>query len=75
MSESLKSTHVRLCTEADRVLQSIADLEDKDKSEIARFILEEALLGRVHSIMLVARRYKGLGFSGILRNSEESDGK
>ena len=65
MSEPLKSTHVRLSAEAHRVLSAIADLEEKDNAEMARLILEEALLGRVHSLMVVADRYKRLGFSGI----------
>ena len=75
MSEPLRSTHVRLCSEADRVLASIADMEEKDKAEIARFILEEALLGRVHTLMLIAQRYRGLGFSGTLTDLEGRDGK
>lgn len=75
MSEALKSTHVRLCQDADRVLSSIADLEEKDKAEIARLLLEEVLLGRVHTLMVVAQRYKGLGFSGILRDLEGGKGK
>lgn len=75
MSESLKSTHVRLSPEAHKVLSAIADLEDKDNSEMARLILEEVLLGRVHTLMLTAKRYQGLGFSGILRDFEGKPGK
>lgn len=75
MSESLKSTHVRLSSEAHRVLSAIADIEEKDNAEMARLILEEALLGRVHVLMLTARRYQGLGFSGISRDLEGLDGK
>lgn len=61
----MKSTHVRLSSEAHRVLSAIADIEQKDNAEMARLILEEALLGRVHVLMLAADRYKRLGFSGI----------
>lgn len=68
MSEPLKSIHVRLSTEAHRVLSAISDLEDKDNAEMARLILEEALLGRVHVLMLAAERYKRLGFTGITRD-------
>lgn len=75
MSESLKSTHVRLSSEAHQVLSAIADIEQKDNAEMARLILEEALLGRVHTLMLTARRYKGLGFSGILGELEGAKGK
>lgn len=75
MSEPLKSVHVRLSPEAKKVLAAIADLEDKDDSEMARLILEEVLLGRVHTLMLTAKRYRGLGFSGILGDLEGGKGK
>lgn len=65
MSEPLKSIHVRLSPQAHRVLSALADMEEKDNAELARLILEEALLGRVHTLMVVADRYKRLGFSGI----------
>ena len=70
MSEPLKSTHVRLSPEAHKVLSAIADIEEKDNAEMARLILEEALLGRVHMLIVTARRYRGLGFSGILGERE-----
>jgi hypothetical protein len=69
MSEPLKSMHVRLCPEAHRVLSAIATIEEQDNAEIARRILEEALLGRVHSLMLAAEKVRGLGFSGSGRDS------
>jgi hypothetical protein len=75
MSEPLKSIHVRLSPEAHKVLSAIGDIEDKDNAEMARLILEEVLLGRVHTLMLTARRYRGLGFSGILGDSEGKGGK
>jgi predicted DNA-binding protein len=65
MSEPLKSTHVRLSSEANRVLQALATVEEQSDSEIARRILEEALLGRVHTLMLAAEKVRRLGFSGI----------
>lgn len=74
MSESLKSTHVRLSSEAHKALSAIADIEEKDNAEMARLILEEALLGRLHTVMLTARRYAGLGFSGIPRNLKGFEG-
>ena len=70
MSEPLKSTHVRLSSEAHRALSAIADLAEKDNAEIARLILEEALLGRIHTFMVTAGRYRSLGFSGISRDFE-----
>lgn len=75
MSESLKSIHVGLSSDAHRALSAIADIEEKDNAEMARLILEEALLGRLHTVMLVAERYKRLGFSGITRELEGLSGK
>lgn len=65
MGEPLKSTHVRLTAAADAVLGSLADLADKDKAEIARQILEEALLGKAHTLKLLVERHKRLGARGI----------
>jgi hypothetical protein len=64
-----------LCPEAHRVLSQIADLEQKDNAEVLRIIAEEVLLGRVHTLMLTAERYKRLGFSGISRDLEGLTGK
>lgn len=72
MSEPLKSIHVRLSPEAHKVLTALADIEEKDNAELARLILEESLLGRVHTLMVTARRYNGVGLTGILRDSEGS---
>lgn len=68
MSEPLKSTHVRLSAEAHRVLTALATMEEQDNAEVARRILEEALLGRVHTLMLAAEKVRGLGFAGISRD-------
>lgn len=68
MSETLKSTHVRLSSEANRVLAAIAQIEEQSDAEIARRILEEALLGRVHTLMLAAEKVRLLGFSGMSRD-------
>jgi predicted DNA-binding protein len=65
VSEPLKSTHVRLSSEANRVLTALAQIEEQSDAEIARRILEEALLGRVHTLMLAAEKVRRLGFSGI----------
>lgn len=75
MSETLKSIHVRLSSDAHRALSAIADIEEKDNAEMARLILEECLLGRIHTVMLTAKRYAGLGFSGITRDLQGLDGK
>ena len=75
MSEPLKSTHVRLSAEAHRVLSAISDFEEKDNAEMARLILAEALLGRVHVLMLAASKYQRLGLSRISRDLEFFSGK
>lgn len=75
MSEPLKSTHVRLSPEAHRVLSAIAEMEEKDNAEMARLILEEALLGRVHILMLAAEKVRRLGFTGISRDLAGDEGK
>jgi len=74
MTEPLKSTHVRLCSEAHRVLSQLADLEQKDNAEVLRIIAEEVLLGKVHTLMLAADRYKSLGFEGSVRDSRGTAG-
>lgn len=75
MSEPLKSMHVRLSPEAHRVLSAIATVEEQDNAEIARRILEESLLGRVHTLMLAAEKVRRLGFSGISGDLAGARGK
>lgn len=75
MSEPLKSTHVRLSAEAHRVLSAIAEMEEKDNAEMARLILEESLLGRIHVLMLAAEKVRRLGFAGISGDLEGLKGK
>lgn len=70
MSETLKSIHVRLSSDAHKALSAIADVEEKDNAEMARLILEEALLGRLHTLMVTARRYSSLGFRGMTGDFE-----
>jgi len=64
MAEELKSVHVRLCDEAHKALKAAAQIEDKDIAEMARLILEEALLGRIHTVKLLAKRYARAGIRG-----------
>ena len=74
MSEPLKSIHVRLSQEAHRVLAAIATIEEQDNAEIARRIMEEALLGRVHTLMLASEKVRRLGFTGISGDLQGSAG-
>lgn len=75
MSEPLKSIHVRLSPEAYRVLCALADVEDKDNAEMLRLIAEESLLGRVHTLILAAERFKRVGLRGISGDLEGLKGK
>lgn len=75
MSEPLKSIHVRLSPEAHRVLAALADIEDKDAAEMLRIVAEESLLGRVHTLILAAERFKRLGLRGITGDLEGLVGK
>jgi len=65
MSQELKSVHVRLCDDAYEALRASAYIEDKDLAEMARAIMEQALLGRIHSVNLAVRRYARAGRKGI----------
>jgi len=56
MSLDLKPVQVRLSEEAYEVLHMIAQAEDKDLGEVAREILNEALLGKGHGIKILATR-------------------
>lgn len=58
------STHVRLSDEADAVLELMAQAGVRDKAALAADLLEEALLGRAHSLKVAAVRFARLGFGG-----------
>jgi hypothetical protein len=50
-------------------------MNEKDNAEMLRLIAEEALLGRVHTLMLAAEKVRCLGFSGISRDLAGAPGK
>ena len=56
MSLDLKPVQVRLPEDAYEALSMLAEAGDKDLGEVAREILIEALLGKSHSIRLLAAR-------------------
>ena len=58
------STHVRLSEEADAVLELMAQAAVRDKAALAADLLEEALLGRAHTLRMAALRFARLGFGG-----------
>lgn len=50
MSEPLKSVHVRLSSDAYRVLCALAEMHGKSNAEMLRLLAEENLLGRIHTL-------------------------
>lgn len=57
MSIELKAVQVRLPEEAMEALRVLAEVNDQDLGEAARVILTEALLGKAHSVKLMAARF------------------
>lgn len=57
MSLDLKAVQVRLPVEAYEALRSLSEFEDKDLGEVARLILTEALLGKVHALSVLQERF------------------
>ena len=64
MSKAARSTHVRLCDEADAELEAVALADGRDKAKIAREILHDARLGRGGRWRLAADRMRRAGFVG-----------
>jgi hypothetical protein len=57
--------HVRICDEADAVLELLATSERKNKTQVAAELLERSLLGEGYALKIAARRFARLGFDGI----------
>jgi len=70
MSLPKPDLHVRVSAEADAALTMLSEYEGRPKAEIASQLLDTALLGQVHSIRLILRKARRLGFAG-----SEEDGK
>lgn len=64
------SVHVRLSDEADAVLELMAQAGTRDKAALAADLLEEALLGKAHSLKVAALRFARLGIAGIDRERQ-----
>jgi hypothetical protein len=58
------SVHVRLCDEADALLELMCQVQGDDKAKIASDLLHRTLLGEGHALKVAARRLIGAGFSG-----------
>lgn len=56
MSLELKAVQVRLPDEAMEALRLLADVGDKELGEVARELLTDCLLGKAHSVKLLADR-------------------
>lgn len=57
MSLELKPVQVRLPEDAYEALRMVADAHEKDLGEVSREILTEALLGKGHTVRVVAARF------------------
>ena len=59
------SIHVRVGDEADAMLELMRSASGgRTKAEIAGELIEEALLGKGHSLRMAAMRFARLGFPG-----------
>ena len=65
------SIHVRVSDESDAVLDLMSQAHQRAKADIAAELVEEALLGRGHSLRIAALRYARLGFGGPARERQE----
>ena len=52
-----RSVHVRLSDEGMEALRTLAEIAGKDGAALAREVLEEALLGKLHTFKMAAGRY------------------
>jgi hypothetical protein len=64
------SIHVRICDEADAVLELKAAAAGREKGTVASEELERALLGSGHEIKVAAIRFARLGICGHGRERE-----
>lgn len=65
------SVHVRLCEDADAVLELMCQAGTRDKAALAADLLEEALLGKGHALKVAALRFARLGICANQRDRAE----
>lgn len=65
MSAELKDFRGKITTETDAVLEAINRTDGRDKSEIARQVLHEWAIGRIHEATILDRLLKAEGLTGI----------
>lgn len=61
MSAELKDFRGKITTETDAVLEAINRAEGRDKSEIAREVLHEWAVKKIHAATVIAKLLKGEG--------------
>ena len=59
------SIHIRICEEADAVLELMSAATNATKVKIAEDLVHRALLGEGHALKVAAIRYSRLGLTGI----------
>lgn len=65
MSAELKDFRGKITAETDAVLEAINRVEGRDKSEIARQVLHEWAIARIHESTVLDRLLRAEGLRGI----------
>lgn len=65
MSAELKDFRGKITIETDAVLEAINRVEGRDKSEIARQVLHDWAMARIHESTVLDRLLKAEGLRGI----------
>lgn len=64
MSQELKDFRCKLTSRADAVLEAMNRASGKDKSELAREVLDKWAVEQIHAATLITRLTKGEGGAG-----------
>jgi hypothetical protein len=64
MSLPKPDLHIRLSHEAKGALRLLAEVESVPESVLAGHLLEEIILGRIHTLTVAARRLRRQGLAG-----------
>ncbi|MBP8282888.1 MAG: hypothetical protein KAX46_03090 [Chromatiaceae bacterium] len=64
MSLPKPDLHIRISADCRALLSLLAEVEQVPMSTLAEHIVEEAILGRGHSLKLAARQMSRLGIAG-----------
>ncbi len=66
MSAELKDFRAKITAETDAVLEAINRSDGRDKSEIAREVLHEWAMSRIHEATILDRLLQAEGLKGIV---------